>query len=308
MTLCNSLGLIDVGIGALLAFIVPAVEASAYDIFPEVSGKVVQEFDWAKVDWSLVPGGKSPNVTVVSASGGDRARLDIRTNTSAATQPEKAEVRTTLLVINQPPINATDYALTGTVAYRDVAGSGYLEMLSVFPDGDQYFSRGLLADGPMARIDGTSGWRKFALPFHSKPGHMPTRLVLNLVMVGGATVELGPVKLLDAAQIGEAGGMLGAVLGTTLGCLGGLIGLLCGMGRLRRLVLALMWLLAGGGLVLLGLGIAALVLRQPFAIFYPLFLCGVIAVVLGFGLFPIVRRRYEEVELRRMQALDAGGK
>jgi hypothetical protein len=79
---------------------------------------------------------------------------------------------------------------------------------------------------------------------------------------------------------------------------------LCGIGRGRGLVTALLVAMAGFGVVCLVLGVAALALGQPYAVYYPLLLTGVIATVLGLALLPVARKRFAEAELRRMQALD----
>jgi len=50
------------------------------------------------------------------------------------------------------------------------------------------------------------------------------------------------------------------------------------------------------GLFLLAAGIAALALGQPYAVWYPLVLLGVLDPALGFGLLPVVRRRFEKRE------------
>ena len=63
-------------------------------------------------------------------------------------------------------------------------------------------------------------------------------------------------------------------------------------------------LVAVGSVSLLG-GIAALVARQPYAVYYPLLLTGVLATLLGACGFPLVKQRFHAAELRRMQALDA---
>jgi hypothetical protein len=55
---------------------------------------------------------------------------------------------------------------------------------------------------------------------------------------------------------------------------------------------------------LLAVGLVALALGQPYAVWYPLLLMGVLDPVLAFSLLPSARRRFEEIELRRMRALD----
>jgi len=53
-------------------------------------------------------------------------------------------------------------------------------------------------------------------------------------------------------------------------------------------------------------GLVALGLGQPYAVYYPLLLFGGILTVVCGGLLPVIRRRYAEIELRRMTAMDLG--
>ena len=101
-------------------------------------------------------------------------------------------------------------------------------------------------------------------------------------------------------------GWIAGIGGTVIGLLGGLIGILASLGRARAFVLTLAagLVVLGAGLVLSGL--TALVLGQPYAVYYPLLLGGVIlTLVMGLNL-PGLRRRYEQIELRRMAAMDVG--
>ena len=60
--------------------------------------------------------------------------------------------------------------------------------------------------------------------------------------------------------------------------------------------------LAGGGLLVAGA--VALALSQPYAVYFPLILGGIILVVVFWPGFRRARRAYEEAELRRMRAMD----
>jgi hypothetical protein len=91
------------------------------------------------------------------------------------------------------------YALRGRVKYNGVATGSYLEMWNYLSEG-AFFSRSLDRSGPMGRLEGSSDWRIFVLPFMNRDGGSPPdKLVLNLVMMGAGTVEIGPLELVQFA-------------------------------------------------------------------------------------------------------------
>jgi hypothetical protein len=221
----------------------------------------------------------------------------------------------TVLTIDRPPIAGPRYSLRGQIRYDNVEGTGYLELWNHFPGGGQYFSRTLADQGPMMKLHGTSGWRDFVLPFDATGAPPPARLVVNVVLQGRGTVYLGPLSLNDEKGSASAGpedvgtnrlaGMAGGIAGAVVGSIGALIGVLTSLGRARRLVLASTALLtAVGALAFIG-GIAAFTLSQAYSSFYPgLLIIGFVTSVVSLGLLPMIRKRYEEVELRTMRAHD----
>lgn len=217
--------------------------------------------------------------------------------------------------MESPALSGDRYAITGSVAYEDVEGDAFLEMWSVFPDGSRYFSRTLDAQGPLAKLRGSSPARPFVLPFFLTPeSPRPVRLELNVVLPAGGRVTLRDLRLGSGVAAASArgawwsdrtAGWIGGAAGSAVGMLGALLGTLCTLGRGRRFVMAGLLALGVCGLALLAVGLVALALGQPYAVWYPLVLMGVLDPVLAFSLLPTARRRFEEIELRRMQALDA---
>lgn len=232
----------------------------------------------------------------------------------------------TLCVLDTPPpeLDSPYFALVGEVSYADVRGTAYLFSLTTFGIGGTYFTKGLQADGPMGVIDGTSGWRPFILPFNAASGGArsenarPTRIELKLAMNGSGVVRVRGVRLMEYAadegpfsfaaawagwpDLNRAGGIAGGAIGL----LGASVGVLAGLGRARRFCLLAVSFLALGGLILLTLGLIVLAQGGPYASWYPLVLLGAICALIGSINFPILRRRFAELELRRMSALDAG--
>jgi hypothetical protein len=219
----------------------------------------------------------------------------------------------TVATIDRPGVKGSRYTVTGRVRYENVEGTGYLEMWSHFPDGSQYFSRTLADAGSMMKLQGSSGWRQFTLPFDATGAPPPTRLVVNLALPGRGLVYLGPLRLVDGvpgsdgasgSSLDRAAGLIGGVAGGLVGCVGALIGVLASRGRAKRFVTIAVVSLAIGGIMAFAAGVVALSRSQPYAVYYPLLLIGFLATVIPLGLRPSIRRRYEEIELRRMRAHD----
>ncbi|HEY3318866.1 MAG TPA: hypothetical protein VGP72_00110 [Planctomycetota bacterium] len=227
-----------------------------------------------------------------------------------------------LATIENPGITRTSYAVSGEVRYDDVAGKGYLEMWSQFPDGSAFFSRTLGETGPMQFISGSSGRRPFSLPFNAAGAKgNPSKLVINLVLPGKGTVWISDMKLIqnDAAPLikgaiaapvwewwsSPMGGFVGGLLGVIGGLLGALAGLLTSSGKNRALALAALKGAASLGMVALLAAMIALATSQPFHVYYPLLLCGALLGTLPLLMTPMIKRRYEQLELRRIQAQDA---
>jgi hypothetical protein len=222
-----------------------------------------------------------------------------------------------LLTLQGPGITKPRYALVGQVRHEAVEGQGYLEMWSVFPGGGRYFSRTLGSSGPMRSVQGSSGWRDVVLPFFNEPGAPPpTALEVNLVLPGRGTVHLSPLRLVQYPEGGDpladrgawwgarAAGLGGGVAGSVLGCAGALVGVLTQKGKARALVIGLLFAMLLAGVVSAGLGVVALLRSQPHEVVYPLLLAGTLCSILPLTLLPSVRRRYADLELRRMQSRD----
>jgi hypothetical protein len=99
-----------------------------------------------------------------------------------------------------------------------------------------------------------------------------------------------------------AGAILGGGGGTLAGLWGALAGALAPKGKAKTLVIGLGLALAGGGAILLGVGLYALLVGQPYAIWYPLTLAGGVIAIVCAALVPVIRKRYAEAEARQLAA------
>ncbi|NNL86568.1 MAG: hypothetical protein HKP27_12995, partial [Myxococcales bacterium] len=248
-----------------------------------------------------------PGAQVVAAPDGARS---LRV---ASTSPDGITQR--LATIEQPAVSQPGYALVGRIRHRGVVGDGYLEMWSHFSDGGRYFSR-TLGRGRLAALRGDADWREFELPFFLQGASPPSKIELNLVLPGEGEVWLGPARLVPfgpaAAGSGTAdwwsdhhGGWIGAIGGSLLGALGAIVGVLAALGRGRTFVLAAVYGALVSGVVVFAVGAYAWWNGQSYGVWYPLVLIGLLCAVIDGALIPSVRRRYEEVELRRISARDA---
>ena len=107
----------------------------------------------------------------------------------------------------------------------------------------------------------------------------------------------------DEQTAGLIGGALGGVLGGGFGGIGGaLAGVLAPRGKAKGLVLGLFVSGILIGVVLLAVAGVALVQSQPYHVWYPFGLMGLIMTSVMGGLFPVVRARYRQADERKMEA------
>ena len=99
-------------------------------------------------------------------------------------------------------------------------------------------------------------------------------------------------------------GLVGGIVGSVVGLTGATIGTLAGIGIARKVCLSLLGAMFVFGIASLAVGLAALAFSQPYAVYYPLLLLGLLCSVLPAGLFRSIKRQYEQRELRKMNAMD----
>jgi len=269
--------------------------------------EVLREISWSNLkEAGQLPGGDLQQ-------GTPPAPLEQLKIENPSDQPKTIQ----LLVLEEPGISTSKYALVGQVRCEDVKGKGYLEMWNYFADGSHFFSRTLGQSGLLQNLEGSCPWRPFALPFFmGKRTDRPTRLVVNVVLPGRGTVVLGPLRLVQysadenpLAVAGawwddQTGGLIGGILGAVFGCLGGLIGTLGGTGKFRGLTIGLARTTCFLGVLLCAVGLIALLQSQPYAVWFPLVLTGFILTSVMGGSLPVIRNRYQQIELRKMTAAD----
>ena len=104
----------------------------------------------------------------------------------------------------------------------------------------------------------------------------------------------------------ETGNLVGALGGAGIGIIGGTLGAVAGTlapkGKGRNLVLRGMMTMAALGLIALAFGVVALADAQPYHVWYPMVMMGALLAGLFGGLTPLIRRRYQEAEARRLDA------
>jgi hypothetical protein len=105
-------------------------------------------------------------------------------------------------------------------------------------------------------------------------------------------------------EAGLIGGIGGSAIGVFGGILGATIGLLAPRGIARPLVLGAQIAMAALGVVLLGAGVYAAATGQPYHVYYPLLLGGLLAAGLMGGLLPVTIGAYARAERNRLSAAE----
>lgn len=104
----------------------------------------------------------------------------------------------------------------------------------------------------------------------------------------------------------QAAGWVGGGLGGVIGLLGAALGVVAGRGaatgRGRPAVMVILAIMLGLGGFCLVAGIVALILGQPYHVWYPTALIGAISTLVSGVNAPIILKRYKQAEARRLDA------
>jgi len=107
----------------------------------------------------------------------------------------------------------------------------------------------------------------------------------------------------DERTAGLIGGILGTALGITGGVLGSLSGI-CVQKGWKKPIYTIIAITIAVCSVLSIIGLVALISKQPYHVWFPLLLCGLLGIAILTMLIPVMRKRFTEYELRKMQAKD----
>ncbi len=105
----------------------------------------------------------------------------------------------------------------------------------------------------------------------------------------------------------QMAGFIGGAIGAGLGILGGLIGgfsNFCIRKGWKKIVYGAFVFGIAGSVILLLTGIIALCVKQPYHVWYVFLLPGFIGTIVFSSLFPVMRKRFIEAEIRKSQAQD----
>ena len=105
----------------------------------------------------------------------------------------------------------------------------------------------------------------------------------------------------------KTAGMIGGIIGVVLGSTGALVGCSCGICVRKgwKKPMYIIFILAiTVGVSLLITGLVALYVKQPYHVWYCFMLPGFITTIVLGALFPVVRKRFIESEMTKMQAKD----
>jgi hypothetical protein len=298
--------LIQLNLLLLLISSATAQESQPQKPLPPEPQKILRDYDWKEVArQQTLPG------ELISMDGGSVLKIE-STNDS----------RQDFLVmkISDPAIIKKAYFLVCTMKYENVDitgfGNNYLHLLCFVPPaaitGDGRAITRMAENNSV--IYGTQDWKpfQFAVVRNALEG-LPTQLELHLVMKSHGTVYIRPIRIYGVTgswwsdkQSGIVGGAVG-IFGGLVGCFGGLLGCLAGFGKARKFVLTTTKIFIALGMLLTVTGIVAIACGQPFFVWYVFLLPGVMLTLIFSLNFPLIQRRYDDLEIRRMASIDALG-
>ena len=144
---------------------------------------------------------------------------------------------------------------------------------------------------------------------------MPRVLATTLLLLIGASLvradALPPPRGVVVDRGAEAwwteqeSGWLGGLVGGSIGIFGAVFGITAGLGKARSFVLAMTLVSCGVGILMLITGTLAVATGQPYHVYFLFFIIGgVLAFVMGLN-YPVLKRRYDQLEFQRMSAMDS---
>lgn len=297
--------LIHLNLLLLLISSASAQDSQQQKSLPPEAQTILHDYDWKDVaQQQTLPG------ELVSMDGGSVLKIE---NTNDSSHD------ILVIKISDPAIIKNAYFLVCTMKYENVAspngffGNGSL-LLSCSVPPAALTGNGRTITRPAENGSGIRSirdWKacQFAIVRDALEG-LPTQLELHLVMPAQGTVYLRPIRLYGVAGSWwspQQAGLIGGIGGSMIGCFGALLGLLASKGRARNFVLTTMKIFMVLGILLTIAGFVAVVSKQPYAVWYPLLLPGVILTLVFSLNLPAIQRRYDELEIRRMTSVDAMG-
>ncbi len=288
------------------------------------SQNLVRDYDWKQLaQRHELPGGE-----IVPMNGTWVLKIENTKDTPLSFQ---------ILTITNPPISKMVCAIIGRVKYENVQkvdGGGVIQMWEHFADkivvGAPYESGGFkMSQSSDFDFSGTSDWTDLILSVDRTEWmrlwtNAPPKLEISIFLPARGTIYLRPLQFVeyergDIAPVfsnvttsttwwsGRVSGLIGGIGGSVIGCFGGLLGCLAGLGKARKFVLGMTKIFIGLGILLTIAGFVAVGFQQPYAVWYALLLPGVIlSLVFGVNLYPI-KKRYDDLEIRRMTSVDTMG-
>lgn len=278
------------------------------------------EADWQNFDANIA----SPLIDSLEFDATGSELLSVNADSSITIDaPAGQAVTVPLGTFTVDGMKSRTYALQLWIDYSVGSAPAYFEMWTTLERGDAFFSKTLGSSGPMAHLLGDRVGREVIVPA-SLEGSAENAVSssLSLVLPEGGKVTIHKARMLDvpvglgivthvAGQWFPAwmGGVLGGIFGVVFGCLGSFYQNARRTGRcwsvMQRFPL-FMGCVAGLSLVAAMIGFA---IGQPYHVWYPLGLMG----VLGGVLAPVMQRQAakqlqredQSFEDRQMQAMDA---
>lgn len=227
---------------------------------------------------------------------------------------EEAPTDRVVLRVTGPQLESAVFALRGQVRYSSVDGEAFIAVHIIYADGVTLDARSDHPQGLGAPLTGDSEWRSFEVVMSGHEGERPERLEVRLIMPGRGGVVFGAIRVVELSARGLPARRLAAtrpwwnehrtkeifvITGLTFSALLFFVIVLAIFARGRGAALGILNLIvftgAGG---LLGALIAAY-FKQPWAVWFPLLLCGLALFFIPLVFYAPIARRFDRKMSKR---------
>ncbi len=219
-----------------------------------------------------------------------------------------------ILRIAAPQLNRAVFSVRGHVRYSSVEDEAFIEVRAVYADGFTLDARTDHPQGLGAPLTGDSEWRPFELTLSGHEGERPERIEIRLIMEGRGGVVFSAIRIVELSARGLPARRLAArrpwwnehrtkeifiIAGLSISALLFFVVLLAIIARGRGAALGILNLLVFGGAAGLIGAVVSLYFAQPWAVWFPMVMCGLASFLIPLIFYAPVAKRFDRAMSKR---------